>query len=83
MDKDIQAGRRCTLKIHPDSPASYEFGEAVEGCIKGREMVTVAQEETLNELYRNAIQLPVIVVEDENGIEWKVPEVDVDMIVCK
>jgi len=46
-------------------------------------MVSAAQEETINELYPNTNQLQVIVVEDENGIEWKVPEMDVDMIVCE
>lgn len=85
MNKDIQAGRNCTVKIRPESPAAIEFGEEITGCIKGRDVIgNIASNGSMNTLYEgNVNHLNVIVVEDNNGIDWKIPEADVEKIVCK
>ncbi|WMJ74710.1 hypothetical protein RCC89_16270 [Cytophagaceae bacterium ABcell3] len=78
---DIQAGRTCSLKLDPESSSAIEYGKEVSGKVVGRDVVD-ADKGTLDEMYPNQNKLPVIVVEDEAGLHWNVPERDVVKIVC-
>ena len=81
MNEDIQAGRTCTLELDPESSSAIEFGKEVFGKVLGRDVVS-ADRGALNEMYQTQNRLPVIVVEDEAGLQWNVPERDVRKIVC-
>jgi hypothetical protein len=84
MERDIQVGKNCTLKIREDSPSAIEFGDEVVGCIKGRDEMEVGGEEELDTLYERTVgSLPVIVVVDKEGITWKVPQGDIELIKCE
>lgn len=80
-NKDIQAGRICALKLHPESSSAISYGAEVVGTVKGRDVID-ADKGTLNEMYTTQNRVPVIVVEDEAGLIWKVPERDIVKIVC-
>jgi len=81
MNEDIQEGRTCALELDPESSSAIEFGKKVIGKIVGRDVVD-ADKGILNEMYPTQNRLPVIVVEDEAGLKWNVPERDVLKIVC-
>lgn len=82
MHKEIQEGKTCALKLDPESPSAIEFGEEVLGKVLGREQID-ATGGTMDDLYPNRNRLNVILVEDEAGLTWKVPERDVNKIVCR
>lgn len=81
MNEDIQVGRTCSLKLDPESSSAIEYGEEVFGKVLGRDVVN-ADRGTLDDMYQTQNRLPVIVVEDEAGLHWNVPERDVLKIVC-
>jgi hypothetical protein len=81
MNEDIQIGRTCTLELDPESSSAIEFGKEVSGKVIGRDVID-ADKGILNEMYRTQNRLPVVVVEDEAGLKWNVPERDVLKIVC-
>lgn len=80
-NKDIQEGRTCSLKLHPESSSAISYGAEVVGTVRGRDVID-ADKGTLNEMYTTQNRVPVIVVEDEAGRRWNVPERDVIKIVC-
>lgn len=81
MEKDIQQGRTCRLELHPESSSAINYGNEILGKILGRDVID-ASKGTLGEMYRTQNRLPVIVIEGEAGIHWRVPERDVVKIVC-
>lgn len=84
MDSIIQVGRKCSVKIRPESGAAIQYGEEVYGTIKGKDEIDIKDEGTLDTLYFDKFnKMSVIVVEDECGIDWRVPEMDVEKIVCE
>jgi hypothetical protein len=81
MNKEIQEGRTCTLYLNSESSSAIEFGDHMFGKVIGKDVVD-ASRGTLNEMYQTQNRVPVIIIEDEAGLLWKVPERDVDRIVC-
>jgi hypothetical protein len=80
-NEDIQVGRTYTLVLDPESSAANEFGEEMLGKIIDRDVID-ADKGMMNEMYQTQNKLPVIVIEDEAGIKWNIPERDVLKIVC-
>lgn len=79
--EDIQVGRTCALKLHPESSSAISYGAEVVGTVRGTDVID-ADRGILNEMYQTQNRVSVILVEDEAGLTWRVPERDVVKIVC-
>lgn len=74
-------GKTRVLKIDQESPSAITYGNEVIGKVIGNAELEVNSEETLRELYPNLNRINVIVIEDEAGIHWKIPERDITEIL--